>query len=157
MLSNFVLGGKIAGEDFKNSVLQSLVQLGTEAAASGIFQLLGSLVQGGGASGGGGGAGGFLKSLLGFIVPFADGGVVTRPRIGLVGEAGPEAIIPRDRMRGMGGITVNITNAVPGAEVRARRTPSGDLDIQVERSVRRTVGRGGSRDVFGGKHAPGAA
>lgn len=31
------------------------------------------------------------------LLPFADGGIVTAPRIGLVGEAGPEAIIPLSR------------------------------------------------------------
>jgi hypothetical protein len=36
---------------------------------------------------------------------FAKGGIVTRPTFGLVGEAGPEAVIPLDRM---GGATVNV-------------------------------------------------
>jgi len=40
--------------------------------------------------------------------PFAMGGIVTRPTIGLIGEAGPEAVIPLDRMNGMGGITINV-------------------------------------------------
>lgn len=38
--------------------------------------------------------------------PFADGGIVTGPTLGLVGEAGPEAIVPLDRadqVRGVGG------------------------------------------------------
>jgi hypothetical protein len=34
---------------------------------------------------------------------FADGGVVTKPTLGLVGEAGPEAIIPLDQLGQMGG------------------------------------------------------
>lgn len=38
--------------------------------------------------------------------PFANGGVVTRPTLGLVGEAGPEAIIPLKQWGGMGGSTV---------------------------------------------------
>lgn len=33
----------------------------------------------------------------------AEGGVITRPIIGLVGEAGPEAVIPLDRLSEMGG------------------------------------------------------
>lgn len=37
------------------------------------------------------------KSVEGQVYPFADGGIVTRPTIGLVGEAGPEAIIPLSR------------------------------------------------------------
>ena len=41
-------------------------------------------------------------------LPFAEGGIVTEPTLGLVGEAGPEAIIPLDRMGKMGGATYNI-------------------------------------------------
>mgnify|MGYP003146295031 CR=1 FL=1 len=39
---------------------------------------------------------------LGFGM-FAEGGIVTAPQIGLVGEAGPEAIIPLDRLGQFGG------------------------------------------------------
>lgn len=37
---------------------------------------------------------GGIASLLGGLLGFAEGGIVTRPVMGLVGEAGPEAIIP---------------------------------------------------------------
>lgn len=50
---------------------------------------------------------------------FADGGVVRRATMGLVGEAGPEAIIPLDRWDGLngGGSTYNITvNAGMGTD-----------------------------------------
>lgn len=44
---------------------------------------------------------------------FAAGGIVTKPMMGLVGEAGPEAIIPLSKFNG-GGSTINITiNASP--------------------------------------------
>lgn len=36
---------------------------------------------------------------------FAEGGIVTKPTLGLVGEAGPEAIIPLDKLGNMGGKT----------------------------------------------------
>jgi hypothetical protein len=38
---------------------------------------------------------------------FARGGIVTKPTLGLVGEAGPEAIVPLDKLKG--GVTINIT------------------------------------------------
>lgn len=44
-------------------------------------------------------------------VPHAEGGIVTKAHVGLVGEAGPEAIIPLSKMRSMGfggGQTINI-------------------------------------------------
>jgi tape measure domain-containing protein len=65
----------------------------------------------------GGAAMGALGS-FGLPIPFANGGIVTRPTLGLVGEAGPEAIIPLSKMSGMGGgITVNIYGDVSGNEV----------------------------------------
>jgi hypothetical protein len=44
----------------------------------------------------------------------ADGGVVTEPTTALIGEAGPEAIIPLSRMSGMGeqNITININSTI---------------------------------------------
>lgn len=39
-------------------------------------------------------ASGIFKGLISRITPFADGGLVTGPTLGLVGEAGPELIIP---------------------------------------------------------------
>jgi hypothetical protein len=43
---------------------------------------------------------------------FAKGGIVTRPTMGLVGEAGPEAIIPLSKLGGMGGPTIIIQGAL---------------------------------------------
>lgn len=37
------------------------------------------------------------------IPMLADGGLVTRPTLAVVGEAGPEVVIPLDRLRGLGG------------------------------------------------------
>jgi TP901 family phage tail tape measure protein len=54
----------------------------------------------------------------------AKGGVVTGPTIAMIGEAGPEAVIPLDRMGSMGGqtvINVTVTSADPQAVVEALR------------------------------------
>jgi len=51
---------------------------------------------------------------LGPMVALASGGIVTRPTIGLVGEAGPEAIIPLRDAAGMGSINITV-NAGMGA------------------------------------------
>jgi hypothetical protein len=51
----------------------------------------------------GGIAGGIKK-----VIPFADGGLVTGPTLGLVGEAGPELVIPLDKIGSMGGGTINV-------------------------------------------------
>jgi len=39
---------------------------------------------------------------------FAKGGIVTKPTIGLIGEAGPEAVVPLNRGAGLGNTTINI-------------------------------------------------
>jgi hypothetical protein len=43
------------------------------------------------------------------LTPLAVGGIVTRPTQALIGEAGPEAVIPLDKLGKMGGNTYNIT------------------------------------------------
>jgi len=53
-------------------------------------------------------AGNFIKVLEG-VVPFADGGIVTSPTLGLVGEAGPEAVIPLDRLGQVGGGSITVS------------------------------------------------
>jgi TP901 family phage tail tape measure protein len=67
---------------------------------------------------------------IGEIIPqgeirmFASGGLVTGPTLGILGEAGPEMVIPLDRMGGMGGqtiINVTVTSADPQAVVEALR------------------------------------
>ena len=48
----------------------------------------------------------------GDLIALASGGIVTSPTMALIGEAGPEAVIPLSRGGGFGGgITINITNA----------------------------------------------
>lgn len=44
------------------------------------------------------------------FTPFADGGIVTKPTLALIGEAGPEAVVPLSgpRAGGIGGVTVVI-------------------------------------------------
>lgn len=48
------------------------------------------------------------------LTPFADGGIVVRPMAGLVGEAGPEAIIPLDQVGAMmnSDVTINIYSTI---------------------------------------------
>jgi len=52
----------------------------------------------------------------------AEGGITTGPTIAMIGEKGPEAIIPLDRLGNMGGgmnITVNVNGGDPNSVVRA--------------------------------------
>jgi hypothetical protein len=64
---------------------------------------------------------GGVGGLVGKIPGLADGGIVTGPTLAVVGEAGPEAVVPLDRMRGFGGnVTVNVNGALStSAEIGA--------------------------------------
>jgi hypothetical protein len=64
-----------------------------------------------------------LSGQLANLPRMAAGGVVSGPTLALIGEAGPEAVIPLDRMGSMGGNVINITvtSADPQAVVEALR------------------------------------
>ena len=84
------------------------------------------------------GIGNFLGGID--IPGFADGGIVTRPTLAMVGEKGPEAIVPLGRGGGVGGVTVNVTGGLStSAEIgqavvsaiRAYNGSAGPAQIQV--------------------------
>ncbi|WP_248785704.1 phage tail tape measure protein, partial [Escherichia coli] len=56
------------------------------------------------------------------IPALAEGGIVTRPTLALIGEAGPEAVVPLNRANTMGGgVTINVNGGDPNAVVDALR------------------------------------
>lgn len=70
----------------------------------------------------------------------AEGGIVNSPTLALIGEAGPEAVVPLDRMRTGGDITINVTGGLAtSAEIgesvvnalRAYSRSAGPLQLQV--------------------------
>ena len=63
-----------------------------------------------------GATGGGLQGLVGF----AEGGIVTKPTLAMIGENGPEAVVPLDGSGMMGGMTVNFNTPV-NDEDEARR------------------------------------
>jgi len=79
----------------------------------------------------------------GFDVPnipmLAEGGIISQATLAVVGEAGPEAVIPLDRMGefGMGGgnnVTIHVNGGDPNAVVAALRTymrQNGSVPIRV--------------------------
>jgi len=79
----------------------------------------------------------------GFSVPnipmLAQGGIVTGPTLAMIGEAGPEAVVPLSRAGefGMGGgnnVTINVNGGDPNAVVNALRTymrQNGSVPIRV--------------------------
>jgi hypothetical protein len=76
----------------------------------------------------------------GFDVPnipmLANGGIVNSPTLAMIGEAGPEAVIPLDRMGSMGGnnVTIHVNGGDPDAVVNALRRymqVNGSVPIRV--------------------------
>jgi hypothetical protein len=112
-----------------------------ELTAIALKAAIGAL-SGGGSAGAGVGTSDVLRS----IPATASGGIVTNPQIRLVGEAGPEAIVPLSRMHdvGGGGMEVNIYT-LPGetADKRQRTGPDGQqiLDVVIRR-VGEAIGDG---------------
>ena len=70
----------------------------------------------------------------------AEGGIVSSPTLALIGEAGPEAVVPLDRLNSGGGVTINVTGGLAtSAEIgesvvnalRAYSRSAGPLQLQV--------------------------
>lgn len=59
-----------------------------------------------------------FKGLFGTIPMLASGGIVTRPTLAMIGEAGPEAVIPLGKAGGFGGqqTVININAPIYGVE-----------------------------------------
>jgi hypothetical protein len=68
------------------------------------------------------------RDFLGRLIPMANGGIVNSPTTALIGEAGPEAVIPLNRMGSMGGSTVNIV-------VNGSVTTEGDLVNAIRNAI----------------------
>lgn len=109
-VADMILDGKSFEDAMKsvfNTVLRTAIETFTRVA---IEAAIARDAAQGAAFGGGAGAGfailGGLALSKGF--KFQEGGIVTKPTVGLVGEAGPEAIIPLDRLNGVGKTEVTI-------------------------------------------------
>jgi phage-related minor tail protein len=126
--------------DMLNKVLRALE--GIVAAATAALDALDRVTAGKASSGLGAGLGRLLNPLgvLGNIPGLAEGGIVTGPTLAMIGEAGPEAVVPLDRMSTGGGITINVTGGLAtSAEIgesvvnalRAYSRSAGPLQLQV--------------------------
>jgi hypothetical protein len=106
-----------------------------------LLGLIGKLISALGKIPGLGSLGSFVGGAIKGIPGLAAGGIVTQPTLAMIGEGGPEAVIPLDRMGGGGsGITVNVmgglsTSAEIGQAVvnaiRAYNRSAGPANIAV--------------------------
>lgn len=110
--------------DFGKEIVRKIVE-GIKAVASEIGSTIMNAIPGAKQIAGAAGA---VGRTISRILPFAEGGIVTGPTLGLIGEAGPEAVIPLDQMRNMrlggggGDINITVTSADPQAVIDAIRT-----------------------------------
>jgi tape measure domain-containing protein len=77
----------------------------------------------------------------GQIPMMADGGIVTSPTLAVVGEAGPEAVVPLSRLGGMGGVTFKITGS---------RADASAIAAEVRKVLRGEIGGALSRTALMG-------
>lgn len=114
--------GVIAGTTtFKDALLQALKAIAIKLAAMvATFAILSAFIPGFAATAGG--LKGFVGQGLG-LAQFSEGGIVSGPTLGLVGEypgasTNPEVIAPLDKLRGMlGGQAVQVTGKISGRDI----------------------------------------
>lgn len=144
-LSNAFRGAVTDGKSLR-SVLGDIAETFADIALKAAFKPLGDL------------AGGLVEGLfaaanpaLQGVTPFAKGGVIASPayfplsgRLGLAGEAGPEAIMPLRRgpdgrlgVASAGGGTVNVTFNVTAADARSFVASEAEVSAMLLRAVRR--------------------
>lgn len=72
------------------------------------------------------------------IPMLANGGIVNKPTLAMIGEAGPEAVVPLSRMgqyAGAGGITINLMGPVNTGPEYAREL-GRELALEIKRQIR---------------------
>jgi hypothetical protein len=112
-----VFGLLLKGINLVITAINKMLEIMRRVVESAAFK---ALISGIGAIGSAVGGG---LSKLGGLVGLADGGIVTRPTLAMVGEGGePEAVIPLSKMgmMGGGGVVINITTGVGDPEAIAR-------------------------------------
>ena len=108
-IGNAVAQSIVFGENFRDSMINVLKRIAAEV----IEQLTTIAIKKaalGFLGGGFGGALGGIFSGIGSLLGLAEGGVVTKPTVAMIGESGPEAVVPLDKMDSMGGsVTLNFS------------------------------------------------
>ncbi|MCP6719745.1 MAG: phage tail tape measure protein [Patescibacteria group bacterium] len=81
---------------------------------------------------------GFVSNVLGGarnVLGLQHGGIVTRPTLAMIGEAGPEAVIPLRGAAGIGGITINMSGTFMTAREAALEF-ANEIANEIKRQIR---------------------
>jgi len=111
-----IFNGDNAMEALGNSIKGIVKNLAEAVIKAGIFSAIMSAVNPLGFAAGGG-----FGGILGKLLPFATGGVVTGPTPALIGEAGPEAVIPLNKLGSIMGnrdVNVNVRGDIRGRNIK---------------------------------------
>ena len=154
-LTEFCMSGKLDFNDLANSFIQMVIRMQMQAMVSGLFKGIGDFVGGlfgGTAAADGGVFTGGISSLSGGVYnkpTFFSYGVQKFARGGVLGEAGPEAVMPLARMSNgklgvqsaggaAGGVVVPVNIQVinqagnnVGVETQQRANDQGGMDIML--------------------------
>jgi lambda family phage tail tape measure protein len=165
-LVNFCMTGKLNFTDLANSIIKDLIRIAIQKAILGpLSSFLNSIIPGAGAAGGAGAgtvAPDFLMAAkgaafdVGSVRKFATGDVFSQPtmfaygggNIGIMGEAGPEAIMPLKRgsdgklgvaSSGHGSTTNNVSVSVNvesgNTQIKSNSNQATDLGQAISRAV----------------------
>ena len=145
-LADLAITGKLTFESLGQSFLREFIQVAITKGVKKLADALADVASSFDTGGGSGGSTGFnWLSLIGL----AGGGIVNRPTLAMVGESGPEAVIPLSQLGGgRGGDLEVIINNNAGAQVTARQARSGNgrrsLLIEIEAGLSDSVAAGGA-------------
>jgi len=164
---DFAMTGKLSFTDMANSIISDMIRIMVQQSitgplASGMSSILSGFMGGGNTSTASGANSAAAWTAFesthalgdvfnnGRVQPFASGGIVDSPHVfplangtGLMGEAGPEAILPLTRINGRLGVetsgnsggetnvTVNNYGDAQKVDVQKRKNSSGGVDIVV--------------------------
>jgi TP901 family phage tail tape measure protein len=134
-IQNVLAQGMQDFENFGEIITRTLKAIAAELLATAIAAaILNALMPGSGGFAGafkqisGGGIGGALGSMFGGVPQLAEGGVVTKPTLAMIGEGGEsEAVIPLSKLSGMMGRGGNVNGMLRGRDIVITNERAGQL------------------------------
>lgn len=153
-ITTTMVRGEMSMLSFRDIAIAALQDIAAELMKMALTKLAVSLIGGIAGAFAGGGMSAGLSAGWGSGNPgeaMAEGGIVTRPTVALIGEAGPEAVVPLDQLGGGTVVQIIDQRRGGGLETREGRTPDGRKLVQaiIRDEVKAAVGDGELDRVLG--------